>query len=204
MKTIFAMLTGACLLAAPMALSATGAQAQSHGGGGHGGGGHAGGFHGGGFRDGGFHGGGFRGGGFRDGGFAGGFRGDGFGRGGAGGRGSSDSGFAGRGFDHRDGRRDFRGDGFRDRRFFGDADLFDFGFGAFWGDPWFFGDPYFFGYLDYNYGYGPPYPLAGYDDVGAAPPVANPSGPSAPPAASLPCGHWVWDATQAVYKWTAC
>ena len=69
MKTIFAALASAALLAAPMASISTPAAAQAHGGGGfHGGGG---GFHGGG----GARGGGFRGGGFHDGGHDRGFRG---------------------------------------------------------------------------------------------------------------------------------
>ena len=66
MKTIFAALASAALLAAPMASISTPAAAQAHGGGG---------FHGGG---GGFHGGGARGGGFRGGGFQGGGHGRGF------------------------------------------------------------------------------------------------------------------------------
>ena len=69
MKTIFAALASAALLAAPMASISTPAAAQAHGGGGfHGGGG---GFHGGG----GARGGGFRGGGFQGGGHGRGFRG---------------------------------------------------------------------------------------------------------------------------------
>jgi hypothetical protein len=75
MKTIFAALASAALLAAPMASISTPAAAQAHGGGGfHGGGG---GFHGGGgvHGGGGARGGGFRGGGFHDGGHDRGFRG---------------------------------------------------------------------------------------------------------------------------------
>ena len=65
MKKILGALASACLLVAPIALTATAAQARPHGGG------HAGGFNGGGFRGGGFTRDGFRGRDFGEGGFRG-------------------------------------------------------------------------------------------------------------------------------------
>ena len=187
MKVTLAALASACLFAAPIAVGALPAWAQSHGGGFHGGGGFRGGA--------GFHGGGFA---------AGGLRGGGLGRGGFGGRG-----FGGH-FGDGSRRDGFRRDGFRRDRF-GDEGLFDFGFGGYF-DPWLYGDPGFYGFLDYDYGYGAPYPdetsyppPAGRTDWSGPPPSWQYQSPPQDQAApSTGCGSWVWDPDQSRYRWTIC
>jgi hypothetical protein len=177
MKTIFAVLASASLLAVLLALSPTVATARG-GGGFHG----AGGFHGG------FHDGGFRGAGFHDGGVRNaGFRGDGFRD-----HGIHDGGFHGRGFAD----RGFRGGFFDDDFLFDDTLL-----GLAFADAGFYDDPGFYG----AYTYGPPYPASGapsaYDDGGDGAPYQSRWDQAQP---GKTCGSWVWNADQYKYNWTSC
>ena len=180
-KKTLAALASACLMAAPIAIGAPPALAQSRGG-----------FHG----AGGFHGGGF----------AGGFRGGALGRSGAAGRGFPGRGFAGGrfgdGLGHDGFRRgrfgdvglfDFGFDGYFDPWLYGDP-----GFYGFLDDDVGYGSPYPDGAS-----YPPP---AGPADWNGPPPSwqyqAMPPKDQAAPSAG--CGSWVWDRDQSRYKWTVC
>jgi hypothetical protein len=207
MRTVLAAAASVALLAAPLAITPSQAQAQSRGGGGyHGGGG------------GGFHGGGGNGG-MRQGGFSGrGASSPSFNRssdavrsGGGAYRGGASSYARGRyagGYRSYAGRRGYYGYGGYPY-FYGGL-----GLGLALGATYAYNDPWFYGYDGYYGGYGAPDVISERQTYVSEPPPADygPDGAYAlqnqRPQANAPtgtaCGAWKWDESETTYHWIPC